>query len=171
MAPPLAHSASAGLARQIDALVAEFPAAAAEVSVADLLDDIGMLNHYLQYIAEHMQERFANPDDVGLVERTTLCETAEAAGQIAQAQHHLTTALTYMTSGFRKELMLHSHPHLADDPGLALTIATEKYGEAADRLRKASHWLDSTARTGQRPSTAPPRPRSSPAASTLPARR
>ncbi|MGW2477905.1 hypothetical protein [Streptomyces sp. NPDC001665] len=171
MAPPLAHSASAGLARQIDALVAGFPAAAAEVSETDLLDDIGMLNHYLQYIAEYMQERFASPDDAGLAERTKLCEAAEAAGQIAKAQHHLTSALTYLTAGFRKELMLHSHPHLANDPGLALTIATEKYGEAGNRLRNASHWLDSTARTGQRPSTAPPRHRSSPTARTMPARR
>ncbi|MFK0099062.1 hypothetical protein [Streptomyces sp. NPDC091040] len=167
MAPP----AFAGLARRIDAHVAEFPATAADVSVADLLDDIGMLNQYLQHIAEHIQERFANPDNVGLAERTLLCETVEAAGQIAKAQHYLTSALTYMTAGFRKELMLRSYPHLAHDPDLALTIATEKYGEAGNRLRTASHWLDSTTRTGQRPTTAPPRLRSSPTASTMPARR
>ncbi|MGZ2361566.1 hypothetical protein LRE75_33625 [Streptomyces sp. 372A] len=138
--------------------------------MTDLLDDIGMLNHYLQYIAEYMQERLANPDDVGLAERTALRETAEAASQIAKAQVHLTSALTYVTSGFRKELMLHSHPHLANDPGLAPTIAAEKYGEAGNHLRKASHWLDSTARPGQRPTTAPPPLRSSPTAGT-PARR
>ncbi|MFG2564649.1 hypothetical protein ACGFR6_04325 [Streptomyces sp. NPDC048567] len=167
MAPP----AFAGLARRIGAHVAEFPATAADVSAADLLDDIGMLNHYLQHIAEHVQGRFAEPDKVGLAERTALCEAAEAAQQIAKARRHLTSALTYVTSGFQKELMLHSHPHLANDAAVAADIAAEKYEEAATRLRKASRRLNSATRTGQRPSAVPPHVRWSPTASTIPVRR
>ncbi|SCK26339.1 MULTISPECIES: hypothetical protein [Streptomyces] len=164
-------SACAGLARQIDALVADFPAVAAEVSVPDLLDDIGMLNHHINHITERMRESFAEPDKVGPAERTVLADVAEAAEQIASAQRHLTSALAHVTSGFRKELMLHTHPHLVNDPALARTIAAEKYAEAGERLRKASRWLNSTARVGQRPSTAPPRVRTSRAVSTIPARR
>ncbi|MFD3415284.1 hypothetical protein [Streptomyces cyaneofuscatus] len=171
MAAAFTTSARAGLARQIDALVAEFPTVAAEVSVPDLLDDIGMLNYYLNHIAERMRESFAEPDKVELAERTVLAGVAEAAEQIASAQRHLTSALTHVTSGFRKELMLHTHPHLVNDPALARTMAAEKYAEAGERLRKASRWLDSTARVGQRPSTAPPSVRASRAVSTIPARR
>ncbi|MFC8287550.1 MULTISPECIES: hypothetical protein [Streptomyces] len=164
-------SACAGLARQIDALAAEFPAVAAEVSVPDLLDDISMMNHHLNHIAERMRESFAEPDKVGLAERTVLAGVAEAAEQIADAQRHLTSALAHVTSGLRKELMLHTHPHLMNDPALARTIAAEKYAEAGKRLRKASRRLDSTARVGRRPSTAPPRIRPSPTASIVAARR
>ncbi|MEU2145142.1 MULTISPECIES: hypothetical protein [Streptomyces albovinaceus subgroup] len=171
MAAVFTTSACAGLARQIDALVAEFPDVAAQVSVPDLLDEIGMLNHHLNHIAERMRESFAEPDKVGLAERTVLAGVAEAAEQIAGAQRHLTSALAHVTSGFRKELMLHTHPHLVNDPALARTIAAEKYTEAAELLRKASRWLDSTAPVGQRPSTAPPRVRASRAVSTIPALR
>ncbi|GGW04402.1 MULTISPECIES: hypothetical protein [Streptomyces] len=171
MASAFTTSACAGLARQIDALVAEFPATAAEVSVPDLLDEIGMLNHHLNHIAERMRQSFAEPDKVGLADRTVLAGVAEAAERIASAQRHLTSALAHVTSGFRKELMLQSHPHLVNDPALARTIAVEKYAEAAERLRKATRWLDSTARVGQRPSTAPPRVRASQAVSAIPARR
>ncbi|MFJ4973250.1 hypothetical protein [Streptomyces sp. NPDC088755] len=163
-------SACVGLARQIDALVVEFPAVAAEVSVPDLLDHIGMLNHHLSHVAERMRESFAEPDEVGLAERTVLAGVAEAAEQVAGAQRHLTSALAHVTSGFRKELMLHTHPHLVNDSALARTIAAEKYAEAGKCLHKASRWLDGTARVGQHPSTAPPRVRASPAVGTLPAR-
>ncbi|MEW1616017.1 MULTISPECIES: hypothetical protein [unclassified Streptomyces] len=164
-------SACAGLARQIDALVVEFPAVAAEVSVPDLLDHIGMLNHHLNHITERMRESFTEPDKVGAVERTVLASVAEAAEQVARAQRHLTSALAHVTSGFRKELMLHTHPHLVNDPALARTIAAEKYAEAEEHLRRASSRLDSTPRGGQRPSTASPPFRASPAVGTLPARR
>lgn len=171
MALPLAPSAIAGLARRIDALVADFPATAAEVSVPDLLDDLGMLNHYLQYIGERMQERFAEPEDVGLAERTVLSEVAGAAEEIAQAQRRLTSALAYATDGFRKELMLHSHPHLVNDPALARTIAAEKYGEAGTCLRAAARQLDTIAFVGPRSTPAPPRVRPSRAANAVPVRR
>ncbi|MEU3436085.1 hypothetical protein [Streptomyces sp. NPDC006863] len=163
-------SACAGLARQIDALVVEFPAVAAEVSVRDLLDHIGMLNHHLNHITERMRESFTEPDKVGSAERTVLTDVAEAAEQIASAQRHLTSALAHVTSGFLKELMLHAHPHLVNDPALARDIAAEKYAEAAERLRKANRCLESTSRVGQRPSTAPPRVRAPRTVSTIPAR-
>ncbi|WP_073224584.1 hypothetical protein [Streptomyces sp. NBRC 110465] len=163
-------SACAGLARQIDALVAEFPATAAEVSVPDLLDDIGMLNHHLNHIAERMRQSFAEPDKVGLADRTMLTDVAEAAEQIASAQRHLTSALAQVTSGFRKMLMLHTHPRLVNDPALARDIAAEKYAEAAELLRRATRCLESTSRVGQRPSTAPPRVRATRAVSSIPAR-
>ncbi|MFI1185806.1 hypothetical protein [Streptomyces californicus] len=170
MASAFTTSACAGLARQIDALVAEFPATAAEVSVPDLLDDIGMLNHHLNHIAERMRQSFAEPDMVGLADRTVLTDVAEAAEQIASAQRHLTSALAHVTSGFLKELMLHTHPHLVNDPALARDIAAEKYAEAAERLRKSTRCLESTSRVGQHPSTAPPRVRATRAISTIPAR-
>lgn len=161
----------AGLARQIDALVTGFPCAAAEVSVPGLLDDIGMLNHYLNYIAEYMRERFSQPDKVGLAERTVLAEIAGEAEQIAKAQRHLTSALAHVAAGLRKELMLHTHPHLANDPALARTIAAEKYAEAGTRLCVTARRLDSIARGGQRATTTPPRTRPSPAANSVLARR
>lgn len=171
MSPRLAPSSIAGLARRIDALVADFPATAAEVSVPDLLDDIGMLTHYLQYVAERMQERFAEPDDVGLAERAVLCEMAGAAEKIAQAQERLTSALAHATAGSLKELMFHSHPHLLNDPELARTIAAEKYGEAGICLRAAARQLGTTAVAGPRSTPAPPCVRPSRATSSVPVRR
>ncbi|MFI8811443.1 MULTISPECIES: hypothetical protein [unclassified Streptomyces] len=157
MPAPATPATLATLARGLEDLIADFPTDPAVITVSALTDDIGMLTHHLQHLAEHAQERFT-AQRVHVPEHRVLVQLAEAAAEIAGALNVLTHALAQTVDSLCEEAPAYlpaSRP--ANGTQAARLVAAEKYAEARFRLRDTVLRLRPAPDAGCPPRAATPR--------------